>query len=398
MTSEENNIPDKPVAKNKKQRVQWLTALITLFTIFAVIGAIYWIVVGRFYESTDDAYVSGNIIQVMPQITGQVTKILADETNLVTKGKPLVILDNADTTISLQRAESELALVVRQVSQLYNNVDQLRSNVALQEDNLQKAQDDYQRREGLAIDKVISREDLDHAKIAVDAAVNSVASAKKELASAISLAGNTDLYNHPQIQQAATNLRNAYLNWRRTIIYASETGYIAKRPVQVGQQVGPNTVLMTIVPLNQVWVDANFKESQLINMRIGQPVKVISDIYGGKVKYHGTVEGLSPGTGSAFDLLPPQNATGNWIKIVQRLPVRIHVNSQELEKHPLQIGLSVTATVDTHSRTGASLTKTSKSNILYEAENYSDDLQQANQMINQILQKNSKDLSPPAPQ
>lgn len=387
------SIPTSIPSKTSVRRKRWLIGLTAIFIIVGIGFLIYWLLIGRFYESTDDAYVNGNTVQVMSQITGQVVKIYADETDLVKKGEPLVMLDNADAEIALRNAEAQLALTARQVSELYQNVDQLKANVQLQQDNFIKAQQDYERRRGLVVNKVISEEDLSHAKTAVDTTADSLALAKHQLDAAVNLVQNTDLYNHPQIKQAEVNLRNAYLTWERTTIFSSVTGYVAKRPVQVGQQVDPNTILMIIVPLNQLWVDANFKESQLKNFRIGQPVELVSDLYGSSIKYHGTVIGLSPGTGSAFDLLPPQNATGNWIKIVQRLPVRIAIDSNELEKYPLRIGLSITATVDTHNRSGQMLTKLTSTKAIYESKDYGSDLQKSDDIINKILEDNAKNTT-----
>ncbi len=383
--------------KNSKRKY-WLTALSILFIIIIFIYIIYWFFVSQFYETTDDAYVAGNLVQVMPQINGRVIGIFADETDLVKKGSVLVKLDKTDAEISLKNAESQLALTVRQVNDLYKNVAELRANVAMKENNLTKTQDDYKRRQGLVVTKVISAEDLQHSQIAANSAQADLDLAQSQLASAMGLVANTDLYHHPQIEQAEARLRDAYLALKRTTIYAPEEGYVAKRPVQVGQQVGTNTILMIIVPLDQLWVTANFKESQIEHFYIGQPANIISDIYGNTIHYHGKVIGLSPGTGSAFDLLPPQNATGNWIKIIQRLPVRIALNSAELKKYPLSIGLSMTVTVDTHHRTGkrlSTLSKASLSKVIYATENYGDELKEADQLIEQILKANAANTSIP---
>ena len=392
MTSEPHKA-DPEQTKKKQQRKRLLFWLSIVFIVLGLIYLIYWTLVGRFHESTDDAYVSGNLVTVMSQISGQVTKILTDETDLVVKGQPVVVLDKADASIALQNAESELAIITRQVNQLYQKVHQLRANVQIQQDNLEKAQEDYHRRQGLVVNKTISAEDLRHAQLAFDSATAAVMQAKQQLAATLDLVGNTDLYHHPQVQQAAVHVRDAYLNWARTTIYAPETGYVAKRPVEVGQQINRNTALMVIIPLNQVWVDANFKESQLRHIRIGQPADVVSDAYGGSVNYRGKVVGLSPGTGSAFDLLPPQNATGNWIKIVQRLPVRISVDAKQLEQYPLRIGLSVTVDVNTHDRKGLTLTQTAKNKVIYQTKDYSVDLEKSNQLIEQILRANAGNVT-----
>lgn len=380
----------EPVNGNNHQRKRWLIILTIVFTLALVGFGCYWFLVGQYYESTDDAYVNGNLVQVMAQVSGQVTHIMADETNLVKKGSVLVELDKSNAEIDLKNAEAKLALTARQVSQYYIQIDQYQANIQLQQDNFDKAKEDYTRRQGLASSKTISVEDLQHAKIAVDTARDALEQAKQQLQSTIALVSNTDLYHHPLIEQAAVNFRMAYLNWRRTIIYAPVTGYVAKRPVQVGQEITPNTTLMVIVPLNQIWVDANFKESQLRHIRTNQKVSMYSDAHGSGVTYQGTVMGLSPGTGSAFELLPPQNATGNWIKIVQRLPVRIAIDKAQLEKYPLQIGLSMTVTIDTHERDKAVLSTQFADSVLYSAADYTNDVQKANERIQAILEANAK--------
>jgi membrane fusion protein (multidrug efflux system) len=382
----------------QRRRVRWMISLAVIFFIIIFAWLLYWFFVSQYYETTDDAYVDGNLIQVMPKISGQVVEILADETDLVNKGESIIRLDKSDVDIALKNAESELALTVRQVSQLYVSVDQLKSDVIIQESNLEKAREDYQRRKGLVVTKVISSEDLQHAKLAVDSATASLALAKAKLLESVNMVSNSDLYHHPQILQAEVKLRNAYLSWQRTVVYAPETGYVAKRPVQVGQYVTPNSVLMIIVPLSQVWVNANFKESQLQNMRLGQPVELISDAYGSDIKYKDKVIGLNPGAGNVFDLLPPQNATGNWIKVVQRLPVRVEVDAQQLMMYPLRMGLSMTATVDTRHRDGDALAKLPQKKIVYQTQPYGDDPKAVDKLINQILESNAKNVSyPPSP-
>lgn len=376
----------------KRLRKRWIIRLSIVFICIGTLYFLYWLSISRFYETTDDAYVGGNLIQVMPQISGQVTAILADETDLVKKGQPLVTLDKADAQVALKNTEDQLALTVRQVSQLYKKIDQLRANVTLAQASYNKAKEDYLRRQGLVLNKTISAEDLSHAKIAAASAQAALAAAKNQLSQAITIIQNADLYHHPQVLQAADKLRDAYLRWERTTIFAPETGAIAKRIVQLGQEINPGTVLMIIVPLNQLWVNANFKESQLKYIRTGQSVKLISDLYGSAVNFRGTVIGLNPGTGSTFELLPPENATGNWIKIVQRLPVRISIDPDQLAKYPLQIGLSMVVTVDTHNRTGKILSKLPTNRIVYQTENYGSQLKQADVIINKILIDNSPNL------
>jgi membrane fusion protein (multidrug efflux system) len=362
---------------------------------FGLIGALYffyWAFYARFYETTDDAYVRGNNVPVMSQIPGHVNAIFADETDAVTKGQKVIQLDTLDAEIALKIAKAQLALTARQVSQFYHNVEQLRANVEVAKDNLDKVNEDLKRRQGLVVNKTISSEELQHANNAYDNARDALELAKQQLAASFALIGETDLYHHPQIEQAAVNVRNAYLNLQRTIIYAPVTGYVAKRPVQVGQQINTNTVLMVIVPLDRVWIDANFKESQLKHIRIGQNASVTADAYGSELKYQGTVVGLSPGTGSSFDLLPPQNATGNWIKVVQRLPVRIAIDAKQLEKFPLRVGLSTIVEVDTHNRKGQTLSQSGPIKMIYESIDYAYDLQEADKIIDTILKENAKKL------
>ncbi len=391
----QSQIPAVEPPPNKHLRRRWLIGFTLLFLLLGLVFAIYWLVVWRYQETTDDAYVQGNSVQVMSQIPGQVISILADETDSVSMGQKLVVLDNADEDVALRAAKAQLALTTRQVRQLFYRVDQLRAAVSVAKDNLEKAKEDLERRQGLVVNKSISAEDLQHAKNAADNAKDALDLAKQELASAKALIGTTDLYHHPQVEQAANNVRTAYLNWQRTTIYAPTSGYVAKRPVQVGQQISTNTVLLVILPLDQIWVDANFKESQLKNIRIGQPVEITSDAYGGSIQFQGQVVGLSPGTGSAFDLLPPQNATGNWIKVVQRLPVRISIDKKQLEKYPLRVGLSITVTVNTHNRSGKTLSQDQPVKIIYDMKSYNSDLKKADQIIDQILQENAKDIQYP---
>jgi membrane fusion protein (multidrug efflux system) len=393
--SPNNPPPASEPPEHHSARKRWIWFLSLFFITVAIIFTLYWVIIGQFYETTNDAYVSGNSIRIMPEISGRIVDIMADETDRVTKGQIVIKLDPADAVVALQKAESQFALTVRQVSQLYQNVSQLQSNLALQQDNLQRTQEDYKRRQGLVVEQSISQEALEHAKLDVDSASAAVQDAKYQLDSALGLISQTDLYHHPQVLQAAANLRAAYLAWQRTTLYAPDSGYIAKRVAEVGQEVTPNTTLMVLVPLSQVWVDANFKESQLKNIRIGQPVTLTADAYGKGLKYHGVVIGFNPGTGSAFDLLPPQNATGNWIKIVQRLPVRILINSQQLQKYPLQIGLSMTTKVDTHQRNGQVLSQVPQETILYQTPGDSDALRQVNQIIQKIMLSNAPNVSLP---
>jgi membrane fusion protein (multidrug efflux system) len=316
---------------------------------------VYYLLVLTQREETDNAYVGGNLVVLTSQITGSVREIHADETQLVEAGAEIVKLDTVDSEVALSKAEAQLGTTVRQLREQYAGVGQYEALVQQRKLGLQKAEEDLARRAPLAADHTLSAEEVTHARQAVaDARAALDIASKQEMAARARLAG-VDLSKHPDVLAAREAWVQAWLTLRRTSIRAPVAGYIAKRSAQVGIHVTPGTPLLSIVPLNQLWVDANFKEAELRNIRIGQPATIEADIYGGKVEYHGKVAGLSAGTGSAFSLLPAQNATGNWVKVVQRLPVRITLDAQELAKHPLRIGLSTLVTVDTHQRDGSML-------------------------------------------
>jgi membrane fusion protein, multidrug efflux system len=320
----------------------------------AAYGAYYY-TFGRYHETTDDAYVSGNLVQLTPQVTGTVVAVNTDDTQIVKAGDAVVTLDPADARIALASAEAALGQTVRRVSSLYVNNDFYAANVAQRESDLARADDDLRRRVAVADTGAVSAEDIAHARDAVNAAQAALDAARQQAVANHALTDRTTIESHPDVEAAASKVRDAYLAYARDTLPAPVTGYVAQRSVQVGQRVSPGTPLMAIVPLDGVWIDANFKEGQLRHMRIGQPVTLTADVYGSGIKYHGRIEGFSAGTGAAFATLPAQNATGNWIKIVQRLPVRIELDQRELEAHPLRIGLSMLVDVDTHDDSGTQL-------------------------------------------
>ena len=336
-------------------RKRWLAAVIGAFVLLGAAYGAYWAIHLRHLESTDDAYVGGNVVQITPQIPGTVVAITADDTTFVKAGQPLVQLDKADSEVALEQAEAQLGRAVREVRSLFATSGRLQASVEMEQSDLAKANEDLARRERLASSGAISKEEVQHARDAVRSAQSALVAARQELAANRARIDHTTVENHPEVKNAAARVHDAYLTYARTNLPAPVSGYVAKRTVQLGQRVTPGMPLMAVVPLDQVWVDANFKEAQLANMRVGQPVKVTADIYGSKFEYHGRIAGFGAGTGSAFALLPAQNATGNWIKIVQRVPVRIALDSHELEEHPLQVGLSMQVEVDTHEREGARL-------------------------------------------
>lgn len=360
--------------------------------VFVVIGTawlLHWFFVARIQVSTDDAYVAGNIIQVTAQTSGTVVAIRADDTNFVKAGQPLVQLDDTNANVALAQAEAELAQAVRQVRSLFTGNDALRAKIAVQESALAKAESDLQRRQGLTTSGAVSFEELHHSETAVKAARADLLTAKEQLAGNLALTDNTAIANHPNVLIAAARVRSAFLERQRTSVPAAVDGYIAKRNVQLGQHIVPGAPLMAIVPLKNVWVDANFKESQLAAMRIGQPVVLTADIYGSHVDYHGRIVGLAAGTGSAFSLLPAQNATGNWIKVVQRLPARIELDPKELQEHPLRIGLSVIATVDISNQQGAQLATANSAPATYSTDVYSGAARDADALVQRIIDSNS---------
>jgi len=382
---------DTPTSNPKRKR--WLLILLAV-VILAGLASVAWeILYGRWHEGTDDAYVNGNVVQITPQITGTVVSIGADDGDLVQKGQVLVKFDPSDADIALQQAEATLARTVRQVRGLFSNVDGYKADVAAKKVALAKAEADFKRRQNLANDGAISQEELAHARDALDTARSSLTSSEQQLDTNRALVDDTVIASHPDVKAAAAKLRQAYLDDARAVIIAPVTGYVAKRTVQVGQRVQPGAALMAVIPLDQVWIDANFKETQLKHMRIGQPVEIRSDLYGSEVKYSGTVDSLGVGTGSAFSLLPAQNATGNWIKIVQRVPVRIRINAQELAKNPLRIGLSMDVNVSLHDQSGPALAQQPPHEAVFSTDVYQEQLASADQLIEKLIQANLADAN-----
>ena len=323
----------------------------------ALIYGAWWLLSGRFSETTDDAYVAGNIVAVTSRENATVTALYADNTQAVHHGQLLIEMDPAVAEVNMRAAEANLARAARSVRGNFASADSYSAQLRQAEVALAQAQSDYQRRQA-ALAGAVSGEELGHARDAVQAAEAAVNSARGGLAQAQSGIAGVDVAHNPDVLAAEAQLRAAAITLSHMKIVAPVDGVIAQRTVQVGQRVNAGAPLMAVVPLANVWVDANFKEVQLARMRIGQPVKITTDIYGGKVVYHGKIAGLGAGSGSAFAVLPPQNASGNWIKIVQRVPVRIALDAAELDKNPLRIGLSVSATVEIRDQSGPRVANT----------------------------------------
>jgi membrane fusion protein (multidrug efflux system) len=344
---------DTPAPSNKRR-----TAFIILGAVI-LIGAIgyglYWFLDARFYENTDDAYVAGNVVAITSRESATVMSLHADNTQTVKQGQLLIEMDPAVAQVNMAAAEANLARAVRNVRGEFSGADSYRAQLSQAQASLAQAQSDYKRRQSASADGAVSGEELAHARTAVESASAAVNAAKAGLDHALSQVEGTNVAGNPDVLLAEAQLRNAAIALGHMRLVAPVDGVIAQRTVQVGQQVAAGTPLMAVVPLSSVWIDANFKEVQLQDMRIGQPVTITADVYGGSVTYHGHIEGLGAGSGSAFALLPPQNASGNWIKIVQRVPVRIALDAKELADHPLRVGLSVDVNVDVRDSSGPSV-------------------------------------------
>ena len=373
------------------RRKRNLTLVTLLFIIIALGVTLAYFLFWQHEEETEDAYVAGHLVQITPQITGTVRKVMFDDTELVKKGDVLITLDDSDFQLAYDRAQNELIQAIRQNKQQTATNSQAKAQVLLRKADLARAQADLRRRELLSGTDAISGEELSHARAAVvqaQAALKAVEAAETSAQAAIG--NNIPLRQQPAVQTAVSRIKDAWLNLQRTQIHALIAGQVAKRNVQVGQRITQGVPLMAVVPLDNLWVDANFKESQLRKMRIGQSVEMVSDLYGSKVVYHGKVMGLSAGTGSAFSLLPAQNATGNWIKVVQRVPVRISLDPRELRANPLRMGLSMTVKVDiSESGTGKGMASTAeKGMVLPETDKV--DWAVADALIEKIFEKYSK--------
>jgi membrane fusion protein (multidrug efflux system) len=375
-----------PQPKNNKRRLV-LGGITAAFLVAGAGYGIWYALVASKRVETDNAYVGGNLVNVSSQVTGSVIEIRADETQLVRAGAEVVRLDPSDAQVALAQAEAHLGTVVRQLRGRYAGVAQAQAVIEQRRVALKAAQEDLARRAPLAAGDIVSREDVAHARRAVDDARAALDVAERQLAATRAETAGVAPAENPAVLGAKADYLSAWLAARRNAIVAPVTGYVAKRSVQLGSRIAPGAPLLSIVPLNQLWIDANFKEPELRDIRVGQPVRIEADLYGGKVEYHGRVVGLAAGTGSAFSLLPAQNATGNWIKVVQRVPVRISLDPKELEQHPLRVGLSATVDVDISSQGGGALGAVAPAPT-YETTVLEQPLQQAQAATDAIVAKN----------
>lgn len=390
MTTEVNpQAAAAPVAPPKNgNRRKALTILLAVIVIAAIAWTLYYMLVLRWHQDTDDAYVQGNVVNITPQVMGTVVSIGADDGMKVSAGQVLVQLDPNDAQVAYDQATANLANTVRQVRGLFSAVDAGQADLSAREVAVQKARADVKRREGLVAGGAVSAEELAHARDELASAEAAVSSSRGALARNRALVDATTIAKQPQVAAAAAQLRQAYLNLQRSAIVAPVSGYVGKRNVQLGQRVQPGTALMTVIPLEEVWVEANFKETQLAKMRIGQPVELHSDLYGSDVSYQGKVVSLGLGTGSAFSLLPAQNASGNWIKIIQRVPVRIEIEPKQLIDHPLRLGLSMHVDVGIRAQTGAVLAAAPPAKPVLATQAYAKQLHDADAMIEKIVREN----------
>ncbi|MDY7575541.1 HlyD family efflux transporter periplasmic adaptor subunit [Actimicrobium sp. CCI2.3] len=395
MNTPVTNPPAAPVVAAPPRGKRRFLLLVTTGVLILLLIAygIWWLIFASHFESTDDAYVAGNVVQVTPQIGGTVVAINADDTQRVEAGSALVLLDPSDANVALDQATAQLAQAVREVRTLFVNNGALNANITSRNSELERARTDLARRQELIASGAVSKEELAHARTALQSAESAAVAAREQLASNRVLTDHTSVAQHPTVLRAAAQVQSAYLAVARTSLPAPITGYIAKRSVQVGQRVAAGMPLLSIVPLDSLWIDANFKEVQIARMRIGQPVTLHSDVYGSKFNYHGKVVGLSAGTGSAFALLPAQNASGNWIKIVQRIPVRISLDPAELAERPLRLGLSMQVEVDIADHAGTSLTSAAatRTEPVYQTAAFDKAGSDGHLLISRIIAENSAD-------
>jgi membrane fusion protein, multidrug efflux system len=399
--TDQNNASSNP-SRGNPARKKALTAVASVVLLAGIGYGAYWALVLNHFESTDNAYVQGNVVQVTPQMPGTVLAINADDTDHVKAGQWLVRLDPADAKIALEQAEANLAQTVRQVRTLYANNHTQQAQIAARQADLARAQsevtrlqDDVTRRQPLVATGAVGREEFNNfnaqltaAKSSLDAARSGVVAAQAQLASSQSLTDGTSAEEHPSVKVAAAKVREAALALQRTDLVAPVDGYVARRNVQLGQRVQAGSPLMSVIALSEVWVEANFKESQLTNLRLDQPVELTADVYGKKVVYHGVIEGLGAGTGAAFALLPAQNATGNWIKVVQRVPVRVKLDAAEVAAHPLRVGLSMDAKVDISKTDGRMLADASYAPRTRTTEVFDHDSAEADARVQRIIAGN----------
>jgi membrane fusion protein (multidrug efflux system) len=384
---------EKEDPKAKRKKVIVLSVIAAVFILAGLAWLLLYIFVFTQRETTDDAYVKGDMVTISSRVAGTVIEVGVEETERVHQGQVLIKLDPVDAQVSLMNAEGQLAQAVREAQARMQQANQADAAIPQRRAQYEQARDDYNRRHPLLERRAVSAEEVDNGKRQMQQAKAALDAAEREAAAAHAQVDGTTVENYPAVIQARSQFRNAWVNSGRNAIVSPIEGYAARRQVQVGQRIQPGQDLLTVVPLADLWIDANFKETQLEHIRIGQPVKVTTDMYS-DMEYHGKVVGLNAGTGSAFSLLPAENATGNWIKVVQRLPVRIAIDAEDLRKHPLRIGLSTDVNVDTHDRDGRVLSETPRSKPLASTDVYAQEMGEADQRAQEIIRENTVDATP----
>ena len=378
----------EPLHVNKKRKNKVLAGVALFFCIAGGGVLAYNYFIGAFHETTDNAYIQGELYMITPQTSGVVQEVYVQETQSVKKGEPLVVLDDRDASLALDKAKESLALSVREIVGIHKRVEESQATLNIAKKELQEAKDDLARREMLVKSGAISQEELSHMIKRVEKAQDALIVNDKHRATLESAIQGLSIEENPSVKLAATRVEEALLALKRCRIIAPCDGIVAKKNIQPGQKVNAGQSVMGIVASSQFWVDANFKETQLSHIRIGQPVVLYADLYGKDEPYHGKVEGISPGTGSSFALIPAQNASGNWIKIVQRIPVRISLEPKEMDKKPLHVGLSMNVDVDTHERNGTNLMPLSNAEKSLESSMYDETKAEALKLIQQIIVQN----------
>ncbi len=383
---------DDPKAKRRKIIV--LSIIGAVFVLAGLVWLLLYIFVFSQRETTDDAYVKGDMVTISSRVAGTVVEVAVEETERVHQGQVLIRLDPVDARVALMNAEGQLAQAVREAQAKMQQASQADAAIPQRRAQYEQARDEYNRRHPLLERRAVSAEEVDTGRRQMQQALAGLQAAEREAAAAHAQVDGTSVADFPAVIQARAQFRNAWVNNGRNAIVSPIEGYAARRQVQVGQRIQPGQDLLTVVPLSDLWVDANFKETQLEHIRIGQPVKITTDMYS-DVEYHGKVVGLNAGTGSAFSLLPAENATGNWIKVVQRLPVRIALDPEELRKHPLRVGLSTDVNVDTHDRDGRVLAETPRNKPLATTNVYEQEMDRADARAEEIIRANTVDVTPP---
>ncbi len=370
-----------------RKRKALLAVMATVFVLAGLAWAAWWLVHGRWFQETDDAYVNGHVMQITPQVGGTVLSVRVEDTDSVKAGDLLVEIDRADARVAMEQAEAALAQTVREMRGVFAGNNTLAMQVRVRQTEVDRLRQDLARRQAIADTGALAMEELYHTRDALKTAEASLAAAQEQLAASKSQTDGIKVEVHPAVQRAAARYEETWLAWQRAQVTAPQGGMVARRNVQVGQRVAAGTPLMTVIPLDQVWVDANFKENQLRHMKVGQPVTLRADVYGSDVEFHGRIAGVGAGTGAAFALLPAQNATGNWIKVVQRVPVRIALDPEEIARHPLRIGLSMVAEVNTREEEGAKPAQPAATPVA-SIKTADSDIEQARARVREIIQQN----------